>query len=158
DGEPLRPVLAKWLTAPRNPFFARAMVNRIWGQLFGRGLIHPVDDMHEGNPPSHPELLQELADGFAAGGFNGKDLFRTLCNSEAYQRTSRPVKGNEDAEASLFGRMAIKVLTPEQLYDSLTQVAGTGRIAVERPARAAARGVVRGPREQFVNFFRADEG
>jgi hypothetical protein len=158
DNQPLRPVLAKWLTSSKNPYFARAMVNRVWGQLLGRGLVHPVDDMQDGNPPAHPELLQELADGFAAGGFDVKELYRTLCNSETYQRTSRPVTGNEDAEALLFSRMAIKTLTPEQLYDSLTQVTGPAR-AVERPGRAAAgRAVVRGPREQFVNFFRVDEG
>ena len=156
--DPYRPVLAQWLTSSKNPFFARAMANRVWGQLFGRGLVNPVDDMHDGNPASHPELLKELADGFAASGFDVKGLFRTICNSEAYQRTSRPVEGNEDADASLYSRMAIKVFMAEQLYDSLTQVAGTTRV-IERPGRpAAGRGVPRGPREQFVNFFRVDEG
>jgi len=51
---PLRPTLAKWMTAPENPFFAKAAVNRLWYQMFGRGLVHPVDDMHEANPCSHP--------------------------------------------------------------------------------------------------------
>src|SRR5207248_11449715 len=69
---PYRPVLAKWLTAPENPFFARAMTNRLWAHFFGRGIVEPVDDMHEGNPPSHPELLQELAGQFAANGFDVK--------------------------------------------------------------------------------------
>jgi hypothetical protein len=158
NSDPYRPVLAQWLTSSKNPFFARAMANRVWGQLFGRGLVNPVDDMHDGNPASHPELLKELADGFAASGFDVKGLFRTICNSEAYQRTSRPVEGNEDADASLYSRMAIKVFMAEQLYDSLTQVAGPAR-NVDRPGRpAAGRGVPRGPREQFVSFFRVDEG
>ena len=77
--------LADWLTTAQNPFFSKAMVNRIWNQYFGRGLVNPVDDMHDGNPASHPELLQELADGFAAG-FDVKGLYRTVCNSAAYQR------------------------------------------------------------------------
>jgi hypothetical protein len=170
--EPYRPVLAEWVTAPKNPFFARAMVNRVWGQLFGRGLVNPVDDMHEGNAPSHPELLRELADGFSSG-FDVKGLFRTVCNSEAYQRTSKPVRenedaqggvpadqpvrGNEDADAALYARMAIKVLSPEQLYDSLSRVAGV-RAPAGRAGRAGPRRPGAGPREQFVNFFRVDAG
>src|SRR5262249_37565988 len=67
---PLRPVLADWLTSPRNPFFARAMVNRVWAQLFGRGIVNPVDDMHDGNAPSHPELLKELTEQFTAHRFD----------------------------------------------------------------------------------------
>ena len=50
-----RPVLADWMTTAENPYFSKAMVNRIWGQFFGRGFVNPVDDMHDGNPPSHPD-------------------------------------------------------------------------------------------------------
>src|SRR5690606_32451525 len=107
--EPFRPVLAKWMTSPENPFFARAMVNRTWGQLFGRGFVNPVDDMHQDNLPSHPELLAKLAELFAAD-FDLKQLLRGICNSQTYQRTSRPVEGNERDE-ELFSRMAIKVLS-----------------------------------------------
>src|SRR5581483_5588314 len=62
ESEPYRPVLAKWVTSPDNPFFARAMVNRFWYQLFGRGLVTPVDDMHADNAPAHPELLATLTE------------------------------------------------------------------------------------------------
>src|SRR5262249_6534152 len=70
DKEPLRPVFAKWLTGKENPYFARAWVNRVWGQLFGVGIINPIDDMHEERVPSHPELLQELAAEFNSHNFD----------------------------------------------------------------------------------------
>jgi hypothetical protein len=160
--QPYRPVLAGWITSLQNPFFARAMVNRVWAQLFGRGLVNPVDDMHEGNTPSHPQLLKELTAALVASGFDLKALYRTLCNSQAYQRTSRPVEG-EDAEAALYSRMAIKVLSPEQLFDSLTQVAGSSGNSKARGAKGAkkvqAKGKKQGgPRAAFVAAFRLDEG
>jgi hypothetical protein len=124
--EPLRPVLAAWLTSADNKYFSRAMVNRTWAQLFGRGFVNPVDDMHDANAPSHPELLAELAKQFAADGFDLKNLYRSLCNSRAYQRTSKPDGDKKaDAPAELFSRMAVKVLTPEQMFDSLMQVLGS---------------------------------
>ncbi|HTU90005.1 MAG TPA: DUF1553 domain-containing protein, partial [Gemmataceae bacterium] len=154
-----RPVLAKWMTSPKNPYFSRARVNRLWAQFFGRGLVNPVDDMHDGNQPSHPRLLADLSAQFAANGFDVKDFIRALCNSEAYQRTSKPIAGNRDAGPELFSHMAIKVLTPEQLYDSLTAVVGTPNRA-NRPRRqgnAAARLRNVSPRTQFVAFFKGDD-
>ncbi|MFO0925457.1 MAG: DUF1553 domain-containing protein [Gemmataceae bacterium] len=92
-----RPVLADWLATPTNPFFARAMVNRVWHGLFGRGIVMPVDDMHEGHPPSHPELLTELSRQFAASGFDVKYLVRAICNGDTYQRSSKPHGTNAEA-------------------------------------------------------------
>ncbi len=85
-----RAALAAWMTSPENPYFARAMVNRTWWRLFGRGIVNPVDDMHAANPPSHPELLDLLARQFAESGFDLKFLTRAIVSSRAYQRTSRP--------------------------------------------------------------------
>ena len=110
---PYRPVLAQWVASPENRFFARAMANRLWAQLFGRGVVDPVDDMHEGNPPSHPELLQELAGQFAANQFDVKYLIRAICNSQTYQRSSKP-SDKDDSGANLFAHMAVKVNSPEQ--------------------------------------------
>jgi hypothetical protein len=155
-GEPYRPVLAAWLTAKDNPYFARALVNRVWGQLFGRGFTNPVDDFRDDNPVSHPELLRELSAQFAAGGFDVKDLFRAICNSQAYQRTSKPSAAGDDADLRLFGRMAIKPLTPEELYDSLELVLGKSTDRAERPRNGAKVGPVT-PRTAFVNFFQVDE-
>ena len=118
-----RPVLANWMTTAENPYFSKAMVNRVWFQLFGRGLVNPVDDLNnDQNPASHPQLLVDLADQFASGSFDLKDLFRAICNSQAYQRTSKPTADNADADPSLYARMMVKVLTPEQQFDSLFQV------------------------------------
>jgi hypothetical protein len=115
------------------------MVNRTWAQLFGRGFVNPVDDMHDANAPSHPELLADLANRFAADGFDLKNLYRALCNSRVYQRTSRP-GGDAKAEVppELFSRMAVKVLTPEQMFDSLMQVLGNPEQA--RGGRPGAKG------------------
>src|SRR5262249_52606249 len=135
--EPYRPVLAKWITSAKNPFFARAMVNRVWHQLMGRGIVNPVDDMHEDNPASHPELLAALEEQFKANNFDLKYLYRAICNSETYQRTSRPNNSNKD-DTELFSRAAVRVLTPEQLYDSLTAV--VGRKNLDR-AFAAGKGI-----------------
>lgn len=152
--EPYRPVLAKWLTAADNPYFARAMANRVWGQLFGRGIVNPVDDLHDGNPPSHPELLDELAKDFAANGFDLKYLYRAVCNTQAYGRTSKPTKGVADPDPALFARMTVKVMSPEQLFDSLAQVTGSQAQVAERMKNSPKRGPV-GPRNQFVQFFLA---
>jgi hypothetical protein len=157
-GAPYRPALADWMVSPKNPFFSRAMVNRTWAQLFGRGLVNPVDDMHDGNPPSHPELLAELSRQFAANSFDVKYLYRAICNSSVYQRTSRPAGNNVEAGAELFARMAVKVMTPEQLFDSLTRV--LGNVGGQGPGRrqgAQAR-LARGPREAFVAFFGVEDG
>ena len=100
------------------------MVNRTWAQLFGRGLVHPIDDIKDENPSLYPEVLGELSYQFAQNGYDLKYLLRALCNSAAYQRTSKPAGNNADANPALFSRMAIKVMSPEQLYDSLTLVVG----------------------------------
>jgi len=158
--QPARPVLARWMTAPANPYFAKAMVNRAWYQCFGRGIVNPVDDMHEGNAPSHPELLALMTQQLKDNGFDLKFLYRAICNSEAYQRTSRPDANNKD-DGELYSHAAVRALSPEQLYDSL--VAVVGGQAGARPGKAdkkaqQGRKGPGGPREAFLNFFRVDEG
>jgi len=158
--EPYRPVLAGWLCSPSNPYFARAMVNRTWAHFFGRGLVTPVDDMHEGNPSTHPELLAALTEQFKANSFDVKYLIRAIVNSQTYQRTSRPHAGNE-ADTELFSHAAIRAMTPEQLFDSLTTVVGKPGRPFEGMRKKGAAGQKKGPggaRDQFVNFFRVDEG
>ncbi len=156
---PYRPVLAQWMTSPRNPFFAKAMVNRMWQHFLGRGFVNPVDDMHENNPCSHPDLLTDLGEQFKSSEFDLKHLIRAICNSQAYQRSSKPAS-ESDSAVTLFAHTAVKPLTPEQLYDSLTRVVGTPT-ANERAVNkkmAAVRGMGNSPRLQFVNFFMVDEG
>ena len=119
--ESFRAAFVAWLTAPRNDRFHKAAVNRLWGQCFGRGLVNPIDNMHDGNPASHPALLQMLADEFAASGDDQKHLLRCICNSKAYQRSSRPESGNIE-DATLCSHMALKQLSPEALHDAVAQV------------------------------------
>jgi len=155
DGEELqagdetyRAALARWITSSENPYFARATVNRTWCHFFGRGIVNPVDDMHAGNSPSHPELLELLSRQFAESGFDLKFLCRAIVSSRTYQQTSRPGE-QADSEAKLFARMSIKVLSAEQLYDSLVAVLGP-------PGKASGIDVRLGARYEFCQFFAGD--
>jgi hypothetical protein len=105
-----------------NPYLGRAAVNLVWSQLFGRGLVEPLDDFGEHNPPSHPQLLSELSEWFVGAGYDLRRLYRVLTNTRAYQLSSR-VPDAGDPPAELFARMAVKTLSAEQLYDSLVRVA-----------------------------------
>src|SRR5207247_6162745 len=100
----------KWLASASNPYFAKAMVNRMWAQFFGRGFVNGIDNMHDDNPASHPEVLQSLTEQFKESGFDLKYLIRAICNSETYQRSSKPA-GTNGSFATLFGHMSIKTLT-----------------------------------------------
>jgi hypothetical protein len=144
-GTPSRAALAAWMTAPDNPYFARAAANRTWARLFGRGIVNPPDDMHEANPPSHPELLDLLARRFVESGFDLKFLTRAVVLSRAYQRTSRPGSAPEQ-QAALFGRMSVKVLSAGQLYDSLV-------VALGPPERVRGADARQDPRDEFTQFF-----
>ena len=148
DGQTNRAALAAWITSPNNPYFARAAVNRMWWHFFGRGIVNPVDDMHSANAPSHPELLEQLSRRFAESGFDLKLLCRAIASSRTYQQTSRPGQ-QPDEEEKLFARMSVKVLSAEQLYDSLVEVLG-------QPAKAPGIDTRLGARYEFCQFFAGD--
>jgi hypothetical protein len=115
--------LANWITAPRNPYFARAAANRIWAHLMGIGLVDPIDDFDESNPPSHPELLDLLADEFARQKFDVRFLIRAICASRTYQLSSTQTDPRQ-SNRHLFARAPVKGLTPAELAGSLTQAIG----------------------------------
>jgi hypothetical protein len=115
--------LAAWVTSPDNPFFARAMVNRLWAHYFGRGLVDPPDGLAAANPPSHPVLLDELARRFAASHFDLKALHRMLLNTHAYQRSWRPTESNRGDRRN-FSHAAIRRLGAEQVIDAIAQATG----------------------------------
>lgn len=123
DDRSPRQYLADWITSPDNSFFARAGANRIWGQLFGRGLVEPVDDFHDGNPASDALLLDELARAFIDSGFDLRFLIRGICLTDAYQRTSALTHSSQDRTV-LPARMTVKALTGEQFFDSLALATG----------------------------------
>ncbi len=121
-----RAQLADWLAAPENPFFARNLVNRCWGHLFGRGLVEPIDDLRATNPPSNPALLDRLAEDFIAHHFDLHHLLRTILNSRAYQRSSQATPGNQvDRENTQFTRVTPKRLSAEQLADAIDFATGS---------------------------------
>jgi hypothetical protein len=116
-----RAVFAEWLTKPENPFFAKSLVNRMWGHLLGRGIVEPVDDFRDSNPPSNDRLLNELAQQFVAHGFSQKFVIRTIMNSRVYQLSSRTNDFNKQDE--LYSSHATtRLLSAEQLLDAICAV------------------------------------
>lgn len=140
--------LTIWLASRNNPYFARAAANRAWAHLFGRGIVDPIESMDVDNPPSHPELLQFLADYFVQQRFDLRELYRLLAMTKAYGRTSEVADGERPAVDS-FAAMNIKTLTASQFYDSLFQNVLLGRFgAVANAAAPSSAGQM--VRQQFV--------
>ncbi|MGI9471720.1 MAG: DUF1549 domain-containing protein, partial [Rubripirellula sp.] len=119
-GDIRRRQLTIWMASRDNPYFARAAVNRAWSHLFGRGLVDPVDAMDATNDPSHPELLDFLADHFVELRFDLRKLYATLARTRAYGLTSR-VATEDRPPIETFSAMSVKTLTAEQYFDSLQQ-------------------------------------
>ncbi len=119
-----RKLLAEWMTSPKNTFFARNIVNRAWAHFLGRGLIEPVDDVRLTNPPTNPELLDELAAKFIESGFDVHQLIRTITASRTYQRSAKPNVTNERDEQN-YSRALLKRLDAEVLFDAVCQATGT---------------------------------
>lgn len=117
-----RQQLAGWLTSPENPYFARAAVNRVWGQMFGKGIVDPVDDFGRQNPPKSPELLDLLAGRFVGTKFDLRELFRTVAVSRAY-RLSSGAPSADPRRTEWFAQMSVKMLTAEQVYDCVSVAA-----------------------------------
>lgn len=120
-GEDPRKHLAEWMTQPDNPFFARALVNRLWGHFFSRGIVEPIDDMRVTNPPTNPELLDALAKEFVDSGYSIKHIIAKICQSATYQLDSEPNKFNIHDKQN-FARYYPKRLQAEVLLDALDTV------------------------------------
>jgi len=119
-----RELLATDLTSKDNELFARNSVNRIWFLLMGRGLSHPLDEMHSKNPPSHPKLLDLLAREFVSHGFDLKWLIREIMMSEVYQRSSRLPDGVPKVDPNSYRVTLPKGLTSEQLLRAVLRATG----------------------------------
>ncbi len=122
-GEDPRQKLVDWLAEPKNPFFARALVNRYWAHFFGRGIVEPPDDMRLTNPPSNPELLDALAEKFVKSGYDLKGIVREICNSRVYGLSSLPNETNAKDKQS-FARHYPRRMGAEVLLDAIAQVSG----------------------------------
>jgi len=119
-----RTALADWLVEKSNPYFAKALVNRYWKILFNRGIVDPEDDIRDTNPPSHPELLEALANEFRNTGYDLKKLLRLFANSSTYQLASAPNAHNTD-DSQYFSRYYARRLSAEQLLDAVNTLTGT---------------------------------
>lgn len=128
-----RKALAEWMTAPDNPFFARAMANWTWAQFFGKGIADPPDDLSKSNPPVHPELLDALAKHFVEHKYDLRNLIRTIATSEAYAMSSSTVPGNE-ADNRLFSHQMPRPLTAHQMADALAQATDVINRFANQPA------------------------
>jgi hypothetical protein len=146
-----RAVLADWVTGPDNPYFARAAANRVWWHLFGTGLTDPVDSRGDHNPPSHPELLDELARQFAGHGHDLAYLIRAITCTDAYQRSSASTHPGQN-DPRLFARKAVRGLSPEQLFDSLAEATDFRGVGTGPGERDPDPGALT-PRQQFVGRF-----
>ncbi|MDB5348053.1 MAG: hypothetical protein JWP89_6430 [Schlesneria sp.] len=144
--------LADWITSKKNPFFARATVNRLWGHFFGIGFVNPIDDFSGTNAPSHPELLDEIAANFASHDFDLKYLIRVITQTKAYQLSSRRTNDSQD-HPQQFARMTVQGLTAEQLFDSLATAVGFFEPTQQQNAFVFGQ---TGPRVEFLELFAPD--
>ena len=123
DQDP-REVFANWLISPKNPWFARAIVNRVWAWMFGRGIVHEADDFRPENAPENPELLAYLERELIDSHYDLKHIYRLILNSQAWQLSPLPRSDRADA-GSHFGYYPLRRLDAEVLIDALNQITGT---------------------------------
>jgi flagellar biosynthesis GTPase FlhF len=155
DQDP-RPLVVAWMRRPDNPYFARAIVNRVWAHYFGRGIVDPPDNLSPFNPATHPELLKELSAGFVKNGYDLKWLHRTILRSRTYQQSSMASKANE-ADRRNYAYFYYRRLPAEVLLDMLNQATGTTEkmdmVYNNWPADMKTVEIPYAPRNSFVNFM-----
>lgn len=125
--EDVRVPLMDWLRDSRNPYFAKAYVNRVWSVYFGRGIVHPTDDLSLANPPSNAPLLDYLASGFIASGFDMKWVHREIANSQAYQRDWRTDPTNASDHRN-FSHSVPRRMPAEVVMDALHQATASEEV------------------------------
>lgn len=123
-GKDPREVFADWLISAENPWFTRAIVNRVWYWMMGRGIVHEPDDIRPDNPPSNPELLARLETEMMMAQYDMRQLFRLIMNSQTYQLSPVPASDHPKAE-ELFAFYPIRRVEAEVLIDMLCTISGT---------------------------------
>ncbi len=118
-----RKQLADWLTDSSNPYFAKAIVNRLWKRMMGRGLVEPVDDFRDTNPATHPALLDKLAEDFAANDYSLRHTLRVIASSTTYARSANATAQNKDDDR-FYSHAARRPLEPEVLADAISDALG----------------------------------
>jgi hypothetical protein len=132
-----REALADWLVSKENPFFARAIVNRVWSYFLGRGIIDPVDDIRASNPPVNPALLDALTKDFVDHGFDLQHLMRTIVNSRTYQASFQTNEWNA-TDADNFSHAMPRRLSAEQLMDAVASATGARPVFPDLPEETTA--------------------
>ncbi len=150
--EDVREKLASWIASAENPWFARAIVNRLLKHYLGRGLVEPVDDFRVTNPPSNEALLEELARDFTRSGFSLRHVIRLILNSRVYQLTSEPNETNRSDDMN-YSRYYVRRLMAEQLADALSQVSGVPERYQGFPLGTRAMSIPRGAPSYFLQAF-----
>ncbi len=125
-----REPLARWLTSPENPYFARAIVNRVWANFMGIGLVEPIDDLRASNPASNEKLLAALATQLPREGYDLKALIRSILVSHTYRRSSQSLPENRD-EQRYYSRFYPRRLMAEVLNDAIADVTGVPDLFTE---------------------------
>jgi hypothetical protein len=159
DGKDVRATLARWVTSPNNPWFARAFVNRMWGHFLGRGFVDPVDDMRPSNPAVAPDLLDLLAADFVASGYDVKHLVRVIVGTAAYAVSAAALDAattKADPEAKLWERFRVTPLGPEELLDAVVAATKLDAI-VERTGRLEMAQVRARVKQRYGFLFDVDE-
>jgi len=123
DQEP-REILAEWMTSDKNPWFAKVMANRVWGELMGVGIVDPVDDLRATNPASNDPLLNFLAEDFRSHGYNVKHLIRTIMTSHVFELSTVPTERNA-SDLRNFSRYYRQRMRAEVLLDGVNDALGT---------------------------------
>lgn len=140
SGEDPREALADWLVSAANPYFARNLANRYWAHFLGRGLVEPVDDFRDTNPPSNPALLDSLARILVENRFDARGLIRAIAGSATYQRSSRPNETNQDDEQN-NSRATLRRVDAEVLLDMVCDTTGVAEKFPGVPAGVRAIGL-----------------
>ncbi len=144
--------LADWVVSPKNPFFARATINRLWSYYFSRGIVNPVDDMRSTTPESVPGLLDVLADELVRSHYDVKHIIRLILNSRTYQLTSVPNNSNR-LDDQFFSRYQAKPMPAEALLDMVDQATGAKEQFGTLPDRSNAVQAVLPTYNYFLNAF-----
>lgn len=123
-GRDRRVVMAEWLTSPENPYFSTSIANRVWAHFMGVGTVDPVDDIRVSNPPTNPELFQELGTKLAEYNFDFRQLVRDICNSQAYQRSAIPNESNR-SDTRNYAYAVVRRIPAEMMLDCVSQITNT---------------------------------
>jgi hypothetical protein len=151
-GTDIREKLAEWVTAPDNPWFARAIANRVWKHFLGRGIVEPVDDFRVTNPPSNEPLLDALATQLVKERYDLRKLVKVILNSRTYQLSSIPNLTNA-GDTTNYSRYYLKRQMAEVLFDSMGQAAGVRLKIPGYPPNSKAVSVAVGSPNYFLMAF-----